>query len=82
MTNIESLSTKNFRFFKQKNIQGIGNIFLGLGFVFLGIGYMKDGFEDLKQGIDLAQFSIDGYAGIIVLGGYLLFVIIKRILKK
>ncbi|MDD2291602.1 MAG: Na/Pi symporter [Aliarcobacter sp.] len=55
-----------FRFFKQKNIQGIGNIFLGLGFVFLGIGYMKDGFEDLKQGIDLAQFSIEGYYGILI----------------
>jgi phosphate:Na+ symporter len=55
-----------FRFYKQKNIQGIGNIFLGLGFVFLGIGYMKDGFEDLKQGIDLAQFSVEGYYGILI----------------
>ncbi|MDD2895333.1 MAG: Na/Pi symporter [Aliarcobacter sp.] len=55
-----------FRFFKQKNTQGIGNIFLGLGFVFLGIGYMKDGFEDLKQGIDLAQFSVEGYYGILI----------------
>lgn len=55
-----------FRFYKQKNIQGIGNIFLGLGFVFLGIGYMKDGFEDLKQGIDLAQFSVEGYYGIFI----------------
>ena len=55
-----------FRFYKQKNLQGIGNILLGLGFVFLGIGYMKDGFEDLKSGIDLAQFSVDGYLGIIL----------------
>ncbi|CAM3416952.1 Na/Pi cotransporter family protein [Arcobacter aquimarinus] len=55
-----------FRFYKKKNIQGIGNILLGLGFVFLGIGYMKDGFEDLKQGIDLAQFSMEGYAGIVI----------------
>ena len=55
-----------FRFYKQKNIQGIGNIFLGIGFFFLGIGYMKDGFEDLKQGIDLAQFAVDGYKGIII----------------
>lgn len=55
-----------FRFFKQKNVQGMGNIFLGLGFVFLGIGYMKDGFEDLKQGIDLAQFSLEGYYGILI----------------
>jgi phosphate:Na+ symporter len=55
-----------FRFYKQKNLQGIGNILLGLGFVFLGIGYMKDGFEELKGGIDLAQFSLDGYLGIIL----------------
>ncbi|RXJ96818.1 sodium:pantothenate symporter [Arcobacter sp. AHV-9/2010] len=55
-----------FRFYKDRNFQGVGNILLGLGFVFLGIGYMKDGFEDLKQGIDLAQFAIDGYAGIII----------------
>ncbi|AXX84266.1 Na/Pi cotransporter family protein [Aliarcobacter skirrowii] len=55
-----------FRFYKNRNFQGFGNILLGLGFIFLGIGYMKDGFEDLKQGINLAQFAIDGYAGIIV----------------
>ena len=55
-----------FRFYKKKNSR-IGNILLGLGFVFLGIGYMKDGFEDLKQGIDLSQFAIEGYKGIIVL---------------
>ena len=55
-----------FRFYKNRNFQGFGNILLGLGFVFLGIGYMKDGFEDLKQGINLAQFAIDGYPGIIV----------------
>jgi phosphate:Na+ symporter len=55
-----------FRFYKQKNIQGVGNILLGLGFVFLGIGYMKDGFEDLKEGIDLAQYAIDGYKGVVI----------------
>ena len=55
-----------FRFYKNKNLQGVGNILLGLGFVFLGIGYMKNGFEDLKQGINLAQFAMDGYLGIFV----------------
>ena len=55
-----------FRFYKNKNFQGFGNILLGLGFIFLGIGYMKDGFEDLKAGIDLAQFTVSGYAGIII----------------
>ena len=68
-----------FRFYKNKNLQGTGNILLGLGFVFLGIGYMKDGFEDLKQGIDLAQFSMDGYLGIIIFAiiGMLATVIIQ-----
>ena len=27
---------------------------------------MKDGFEELKHGIDLAQFSVDGYGGVII----------------
>ena len=55
-----------FRFMKSKNYQGIGNILLGLGFIFLGIEHMKNGFENLKQGIDLAQFHIDGFLGVIV----------------
>lgn len=55
-----------FRLSKQKNTQGMGNILLGLGFVFLGIGYMKDGFEDLKDGIDLAQFAVEGYKGVVI----------------
>ena len=42
-----------FRFYKNKNFQGFGNILLGLGFIFLGIGYMKDGFEELKHGFNL-----------------------------
>ncbi len=55
-----------FRFNKNKTYQGLGNILVGLGFVFLGIGYMKEGFESLKAGLDLAQFAIDGYLGVLV----------------
>jgi phosphate:Na+ symporter len=55
-----------FRFNDNKTYQGLGNILVGLGFVFLGIGYMKDGFEDLKAGLDLAQFAMDGYLGVVV----------------
>lgn len=68
-----------FRFYKSKNLQGLGNILLGLGFVFLGIAYMKDGFEELKSGLDLAQFAIDGYLGIIVYAivGMLITVLIQ-----
>jgi phosphate:Na+ symporter len=68
-----------FKFNKSNNIQGAGNILLGLGFVFLGISYMKSGFEELKQGVDLAKFSLDGYAGIFLYGfiGFLATVIIQ-----
>lgn len=53
-------------FISSKTSKGLGNILLGLGFIFLGIGYMKEGFETLKSGIDLAQFAMEGYAGIFV----------------
>jgi phosphate:Na+ symporter len=55
-----------FRFNNSKSYQGLGNILVGLGFVFLGIGYMKEGFETLKAGLDLAQFAMDGYLGVLV----------------
>ncbi len=55
-----------FRFNKNKSYQGLGNILVGLGFVFLGIGYMKEGFEALKAGLDLAQYAMDGYLGVLV----------------
>ncbi|MEA3353407.1 MAG: Na/Pi symporter [Campylobacterota bacterium] len=55
-----------FRFSKNKSYQGLGNVLVGLGFVFLGIGYMKEGFETLKQGLDLAQFAMEGYLGVLV----------------
>ncbi len=66
-------------FLKDKTSKGLGNILLGLGFIFLGIGYMKEGFETLKSGIDLAQFAMEGYAGIFayILVGAIATVIIQ-----
>jgi len=55
-----------FRFKNNKSYQGLGNILIGLGFVFLGIGYMKEGFEAMKEGLDLAQFAMSGYLGVLV----------------
>ncbi|MEA3499315.1 MAG: Na/Pi cotransporter family protein, partial [Campylobacterota bacterium] len=55
-----------FRFNKNKTYQGLGNVLVGLGFVFLGIGYMKEGFETMKAGLDLAQFAMTGYLGVLV----------------
>ena len=55
-----------FRFSDNKSYQGLGNVLVGLGFVFLGIGYMKEGFETLKAGLDLGQFAMEGYLGVLV----------------
>ncbi|WP_020589700.1 Na/Pi cotransporter family protein [Desulfobacter curvatus] len=54
-----------FTFFNNRTYKGIGNILLGLGFIFLGISFMKEGFETLKSGIDLSQYSIGGFTGIL-----------------
>jgi len=43
-----------------------GSVLIGLGFIFLGIAYMKDGFETMKDGLDLAEYAMSGYAGILV----------------
>ncbi|MBU0721728.1 Na/Pi symporter [bacterium] len=61
-----------FSFHENKSYRGLGGVLIGLGFVFLGIGYMKDGFEALKSGLDLAQYAMEGYLGVLVyvlLGG-------------
>lgn len=55
-----------FRFNQNKTYQGLGSVLVGLGFVFLGISYMKDGFEAMKAGLDLAQFAMEGYLGVLV----------------
>ncbi len=55
-----------FKFADKNVLKGFGNVLIGLGFIFLGIDYMKDGFETLKNGLDLSQFQIDGYLGVLV----------------
>ena len=54
------------RFANNIKYQGLGNILLGLGFIFLGISYMMEGFETLKQTINLSQYAMKGYLGVIV----------------
>jgi phosphate:Na+ symporter len=54
------------RFSKNIKYQGMGNILLGLGFIFLGISYMMEGFETLKQTINLSDYAMKGYLGVIV----------------
>ena len=55
-----------FVFQKSKSLNGIGYILAGLGFLFLGIHYMKEGFEAFRATIDLTQFAVSGYGGIML----------------
>ena len=54
---------------KKVSLRGIGNVLAGLGFFFLGIHYMKEGFDVFKEYIDLTQYAIPGYLGIIIYVG-------------
>jgi phosphate:Na+ symporter len=53
-------------FQKSRSLKGIGYVLAGMGFLFLGIHYMKEGFDAFKQTLDLAEYAIDGYAGLFV----------------
>ena len=49
-----------------KSLKGVGYILAGLGFLFLGIQYMKEGFEAFKATLDLSQFAISGFRGLLI----------------
>ena len=53
-------------FQKSKNLKGIGYALAGLGFLFLGIHYMKEGFEAFRETINLSEYAIPGFRGLIV----------------
>ena len=55
----------------QKNItlKGTGNVLAGLGFFFLGIHFMKEGFDVFSEVIDLTQYAVSGYLGILIYTG-------------
>ena len=53
-------------FQSSKSLKGIGYILAGLGFLFLGIHYMKEGFETFKDTIDLAEYAVAGYPGVLL----------------
>ncbi len=53
-------------FQSSKAIKGLGYILAGLGFLFLGIHYMKEGFEAFKNTIDLAEYAVSGYPGVLL----------------
>lgn len=53
-------------FQQAKSLKGAGYVLAGLGFLFLGIQYMKEGFDSFGQTIDLADYAMTGYPGILV----------------
>jgi phosphate:Na+ symporter len=55
-----------FVFQKAKSLKGIGYVLAGLGFFFLGIHYMKQGFDIYQDSINLADYAMPGFWGLIV----------------
>ncbi len=53
-------------FQKSRELKGIGYVLAGLGFLFLGIHHMKEGFDAFKDSIDLTQYAVAGYPGILL----------------
>ena len=53
-------------FQKSKNLKGIGYALAGLGFLFLGIHHMKEGFEAFRDTINLTEYAMPGFLGLIV----------------
>jgi phosphate:Na+ symporter len=65
---------------KKEALKGLGHVLAGLGFFFLGIHYMKEGFDVFKDFIDLTQFAVSGYLGVVIYTG--LGIIITTILQS
>ena len=55
-----------FSFQKASTLKGIGNVLAGLGFFFLGIFFMKEGFDVFSKHIDLTQYAVPGYLGVLL----------------
>ncbi len=53
-------------FQKSNTMKGIGYVLAGLGFLFLGIHYMKEGFDAFKNTLDLTQFAVSGFLGLLL----------------
>lgn len=69
-----------FSFQKKNSLKGIGNVLAGLGFFFLGIHYMKEGFDIFKEYIDLTQYAVPGFTGVLIYT--LLGIVVTTILQS
>lgn len=54
---------------KRQSLKGFGNVLSGLGFFFLGIHFMKEGFDVFKAYIDLSQYAVEGFLGVLIYTG-------------
>ena len=69
-----------FSFQKKVSLKGVGHVLAGLGFFFLGIHYMKEGFDVFKGYIDLSEYAVSWFLGVIIYTG--LGIIITTILQS
>ncbi len=65
---------------KNETLKGVGNVLVGLGFFFLGIHYMKEGFDVFKDSINLIDYAVSGFLGVLIFTG--LGMIITTILQS
>lgn len=58
-----------FTFQKNNSLKGAGNVLAGLGFFFLGIYFMKEGFDVFSTKINLTEYAVSGFKGVILYTG-------------
>ena len=56
-------------FQNKQSLKAIGNILAGLGFFFLGVHFMKEGFDTYKDSINLAEYAMPGFWGLMIYTG-------------
>ncbi len=49
-----------------KKERSVGYILAGVGFIFLGIHFLKESFDTFKDTVNLAEYSMEGFEGLIV----------------
>lgn len=69
-----------FSFQKSSTLKGFGNVLAGLGFFFLGIHFMKEGFDVFSEYIDLTEYAVPGFLGVLIYAG--LGIVITAILQS
>jgi phosphate:Na+ symporter len=58
-----------FTFQKKDSLKGTGNVLAGLGFFFLGIYFMKAGFDVFSTHINLTEYAVSGFKGVLIYTG-------------